>query len=206
MPRLSKVPGRILIVDDDERQRNALAAMLADGDYDMRMAADGQEALERLAGFNADVIVSDLVMPRMDGFELLRHLRSRGDLTPTIALTAFGSVDKALSAVHDLNAFWYMEKPVEARTFRTLLERAIEFKRSLRKAEELQRDLSRRGVLGEMVGTSAAMQQVFALIRQVAPTSAAVLIRGESGTGKELVARAIHENSPVARSEFVKLN
>jgi DNA-binding NtrC family response regulator len=108
--------------------------------------------------------------------------------------------------VHDLNAFWYMEKPVEARTFRTLLERAIEFKRSLRKAEELQRDLSRRGVLGEMVGTSAAMQQVFALIRQVAPTSAAVLIRGESGTGKELVAREIHNCSPRAGGPFVAVN
>ncbi len=94
MPRLPAVSGRILIVDDDERQRSALAAMLSDCDFDTQVAADGQEALERLAAFNADVIVADLVMPRMDGFELLRHLKDRGDLTPAIALTGFGSMEK----------------------------------------------------------------------------------------------------------------
>ena len=83
--------------------------------FDTQVAADGQEALERLAAFNADVIVADLVMPRMDGFELLRHLKERGDLTPAIALTGFGSMEKALSAVHDLKAFWFLEKPVEPR-------------------------------------------------------------------------------------------
>jgi DNA-binding NtrC family response regulator len=172
----------------------------------MRVAADGQEALEQLAAFNADVIVSDLVMPRMDGFELLRHLKERGDLTPAIALTAFGSMEKALSVVHDLNAFWFLEKPVEPTAFMVLLERAIRFKKSLQQTAELKRDLSLRGVLGELVGTSPAMQQVFSLIRQVAPTSAPVLICGESGTGKELVAREIHKCSPRGDGPFVAIN
>jgi len=198
--------GRILIVDDDERQRDALAAMLSGGGFDTQLAADGLEALERLASFNADVIISDLVMPRMDGFELLRHLKARGDLTPAIVLTGFGSMEKALSAVHDLRAFWYLEKPVEPRAFKTLLERAIQYKRSLQKADELKRDLSLRGVLGDLVGTSPAMQQVFSLIRQVAPTTAPVLICGESGTGKELVAREIHKCSPRADGPFVAIN
>jgi DNA-binding NtrC family response regulator len=206
MPRLPAVSGRILIVDDDERQRSALAAMLSDCDLETQVASDGQEALERLAGFSADVIVSDLVMPRMDGFELLRHLKERGDLTPAIALTGFGSMEKALSAVHDLNAFWFLEKPVEPRAFKILLERAIRHKRSLQKTAELKRDLSLRGVLGDLVGTSAAMQQIFSLIRQVAPTSAPVLIRGESGTGKELVAREIHKCSPRGGGPFVAIN
>jgi DNA-binding NtrC family response regulator len=206
MPRLPAVSGRILIVDDDERQRSAMAAMLADCDYETQVASDGQEALERLSTFDADVIVSDLVMPRMDGFELLRHLKERGDLTPAIALTAFGSMEKALSAVHDLKAFWFLEKPVEPRAFKTLLDRAIRYKRSLRKTEELRRDLSLRGVLGDMVGISPAMQQIFSVIRQVAPTSAPVLIRGESGTGKELVAREIHRCSPRADRPFVAIN
>src|ERR1041384_3634771 len=157
MPRQSTVTRRILIVDDDERQRSALAAMLFDGDFETQVAADGQEALERLASFNADVIVADLVMPRMDGFELLRHLKERGDLTPAIALTGFGSMEKALSAVHDLKAFWFLEKPVELRAFRTLLERAIRYKSSLQKTEALKRELSLRGVLGNLVGTSPAM-------------------------------------------------
>jgi DNA-binding NtrC family response regulator len=173
MPRLPAVSGRILIVDDDQRQRAALAAMLSDCDFETSLASDGHEALERLTAFNADVIVSDLVMPRMDGFELLRHLKERGNLTPAIVLTGFGSIEKALSAVHDLNAFWY---------------------------------LSLRGVFGDLVGISPAMQQIFALIRQVGPTSAPVLICGESGTGKELVAREIHKCSPRADGPFVAVN
>ena len=124
----SAVSGRVLIVDDDERQRAALTAMLSGCDFEIQVAADGQEALERLASFSADVIVADLVMPRMDGFELLRHLKERGDLTPAIALTGFGSMEKALSAVHDLKAFWFLEKPVEPRTFKILLERAIDYR------------------------------------------------------------------------------
>src|ERR1022692_4702886 len=200
------VSGRILIVDDDERQRAALAAMLCDCDYEIQAASDGQEALERLATFSADVIVADLVMPRMDGFELLRHLKEGGDLTPAIALTGFGSMEKALSAVHDLKAFWFLEKPVEPRTFKILLERAIDYKRSLQKTDELKRELSLRGVLGDLVGTSPAMQQIFSLIRQVGPTSAPVLICGESGTGKELVAREIHKCSPRSEGPFVAIN
>jgi DNA-binding NtrC family response regulator len=204
--RAPAVSGRILIVDDDGRQRSALAAMLADCDFDTRVAADGQEALERLTGFNADVIVADLVMPRMDGFELLRHLKGRGDLTPAIVLTGFGSMEKALSAVHDLKAFWYLEKPVEPRALRTLLARAVDYRRSLQKTDELKRDLRLRGVLGDLVGTSPAMQQIFSVIRQVAPTSAPVLICGESGTGKELVAREIHRYSPRSDGPFVAIN
>jgi len=206
MPQLPAVSGRILIVDDDERQRTALAAMLSECDFDTQVAADGQEALERLNAFNADVIVTDLVMPRMDGFELLRHLKERGDLTPAIVLTGFGSMEKALTAVHDLKAFWFLEKPVEPCAFKTLLERALRYKRSLQKADELKRDLSLRGVLGDLVGISPAMQQIFSLIRQVAPTSAPVLICGESGTGKELVAREIHKCSPRGDGPFVAIN
>src|SRR5581483_3436224 len=200
------VPGRILIVDDDERQRSALTAMLSGRDFDTEVASDGQDALERLATFNPDVIVADLVMPRMDGFELLRRLKDQGCLTPAIALTGFGSMEKALSAVHDLKAFWFLEKPVEPRAFKILLERAIRYNRSLRKTDELKRDLSLHGVLGNLVGTSPAMQQVFSLIRQVAPTSASVLICGESGTGKELVAREIDKCSPRGEGPFVAIN
>jgi DNA-binding NtrC family response regulator len=206
MPRLRAVSGRILIVDDDARQRSALSAMLSDCDFETQVASDGQEALERLTTFNADVIVADLIMPRMDGFELLRHLKERGDLTPTIVLTGFGSMEKALSAVRDLKAFWFLEKPVEPRAFKTLLERAVDYKRSLRRADDLKRDLTLRGVLGNLVGTSPAMLEIFSLIRQVGPTSAPVLICGESGTGKELVAREIHNCSPRADGPFIAIN
>jgi DNA-binding NtrC family response regulator len=180
--------------------------MLSNGDFETQVACDGQDALERLTTFNADVIVADLVMPRMDGFELLRHLKQSGDLTPAIALTGFGSIEKALSVVHDLKAFWFLEKPVEPLGFKILLERAIDYTRSLRTADALKRELTLRGVLGNLVGSSPAMQQIFSLIRQVGPTSAPVLICGESGTGKELVAREIHNCSPRGNGPFVAIN
>jgi DNA-binding NtrC family response regulator len=179
--------------------------MLADP-FETQVASDGREALERLTTFNADVIVSDLVMPRMDGFELLRHLKEHGDLTPAIVLTAFGSLEKAVSAVHDLKAFWFLEKPVEPRAFKTLVERAIRQNRMLQKTNALQSELRLRGILGNLVGTSPAMQEIFSFIRQVAPTSAPVLIYGESGTGKELVAREIHRCSPRGDAPFIAIN
>ena len=180
--------------------------MLSDDHFETQFAADGQEALEWHSTFKADVIVADLVMPRMDGFELLKHLNERGDLTPAIVLTGFGSMEKALSAVHDLKAFWYLEKPVEQRAFKILVERAVRYKRSLRKTDELRRELRVRGELGDIVGASPAMQEVFSIIRQVAPTSAPVLICGETGTGKELVAREIHKLSPRGDGPFVAVN
>ena len=208
--RLRAVPGRVLIVDDDERQLASLAAMLSGNDYETQVAGDGLAALERLKTFNADVIVADLVMPRMDGFELLRSPEgTRGDATPAIALTGFGSMEKALSAVHDLKAFWFLEKPVELRRLQdtSYWTAPFAYKRSLRKADRLERDLRLRGVLGNLVGVSPAMQQIFSLIRQVAPTAAPVLIRGESGTGKELVAREIHQCSArAAMVLFVAIN
>jgi DNA-binding NtrC family response regulator len=198
--------GRILIADDDISQRTALATLLTDRGFVTQVAADGLEALERLSTFNPDVVVADLVMPRMDGFELLRQLKNRGDLTPAIVLTAFGSIEKALSVVHELKAFWFLEKPVEPRAFEILLERALLHKRALQKTDELKRDLTLRGVLGDLVGISPAMQKLFSVIRQVAPTSAPVLISGESGTGKELVAREIHKLSACGDGPFVAIN
>ena len=206
MSRSPATSGRILIVDDDECQRAALAAMLCHGEFETQAAADGREALERLGTFKADVIVADLVMPRMDGFELVRELKAHGDLTPVIVLTGFGSMEKALSAVHDLKAFWFLEKPVEPRAFKILLERAIHHHRILQKTDVLSRELRVRGVLGDLVGTSPAMQEIFSMIRQVAPTSAPVLICGESGTGKELVAREIHKFGSRSNGPFVAIN
>ena len=142
MVRQPAVSGRVLIVDDDERERSALAAILSGGNFDTQLAVNGREALELLTDFHADVIVADLVMPRMDGFELLRYLKDHGDLTPAIALTGFGSMDKALTAVHDLKAFWFLEKPVEPHAFEILLDRAIHHTRALREADELKRTLT----------------------------------------------------------------
>ncbi len=203
---LPTVSGRVLLVDDDKRQLAVLQAILAERGIETRLAADGREALEKLDTFTPDIIVTDLVMPGMDGFELLQLLKEREDTTPAIVMTGYGSVEKALRAVHDLNAFWYLEKPVEPQAFEILIDRAIHHTRALRETEEMKRTLSLHGVLGDLVGKSPAMQEVYAVIRQAAPTSATVLICGESGTGKELVAREIHKLSPRRNGAFVAIN
>src|SRR5258708_16909317 len=201
-----KAINRVLLVDDEEEQRRNLEQLVARGGFTVMGASDGHEALEQLEAFEPDVIVTDLMMPRMDGFELLRRLSEIGDRTPTIVLTSFGSIEKAIDTVHDLKAFWFVEKPAAPGILLALIERAAAQKKLQSETERLTRQLSYEGVLGDLVGTSRAMQMVYTLIRQVAPTKASVLITGESGTGKELVARAIHSLSPRAQSSFVAVN
>jgi DNA-binding NtrC family response regulator len=197
---------RVLVADDEENQRVGLSKMIQSWGFTVDTAFDGQDAFDKLAQTPTHVLVTDLMMPRMDGFELLRTLESSGDRTPTIVLTGFGSTEKAISVVHDLRAFWFLEKPVQSRMLRALLERAVTQKRLIDETKILSRQLSYRGVLGDLVGSTSEMRQIYSLITQVAPTSAAVLITGESGTGKELVARAIHRSSPRAGGPFIAVN
>src|SRR5215471_9216192 len=201
-----KNSARVLVVDDDAAQRSLIADMLETFGFEPITASDGQDAIHAQARTPADVIITDLMMPRLDGFGLLRALEQRSDRTPTIVLTAFGSIDKAISVVHDLKAFWFLEKPVQSAVLRALLERAIAQKRLINETALLNRQLSHQGVLCDLVGSTPAMRQVYSLISQVAPTSAAVLITGESGTGKELAARAIHRMSPRAAGPFIAIN
>jgi DNA-binding NtrC family response regulator len=202
----TSVPARVLVVDDDQRDRQRLAEIITDLGYLAETAQDGEAALEKLTAAPFDVIISDLMMPRMDGFELLRTLFDRGDLTPAIVLTGAGIIEQSISIVHDLRAFWYLEKPARPAVLATLLERAIQHKSLVKETERLHRQLSQQGYLADLIGTSQAMREVFSLIQQIAPSSASVLITGESGTGKELVASAIHKLSPRAGRPFVALN
>src|SRR5580704_13562223 len=186
---------RVLVVDDDQQDRQKLAAIIGDLGYLCETASNGEEALAKLGATQVDVIISDLMMPRMDGFDLLRTLFERGDLTPAIVLTGAGSIDQAISIVHDLHAFWFLEKPAKPTVLATLLERAMQHKSLVKETERLHRQLSQRGYLADLIGTSQQMREIFSLIQQIAPSSASVLITGESGTGKELVASAIHKLS-----------
>src|ERR1700693_3181099 len=172
---------RVLVVDDEEGQRTALASMIALWGYKVETASDGQEALDKLASFPANVIVTDLMMPRMSGQELLKRLKEQGGAPPAIVQTAFGNLETAVATIHDLGAFWFLEKPVQSQALRLLIERAAEQRGLAEHAERLERELGYHGVLGEMTGGSPKMQAVFALIQQVAPSRAAVLITGESG-------------------------
>jgi len=197
---------RVLVVDDEELQRTALASMIALWGYSVETAADGVEALEKIASFAPHVMVTDLMMPRMNGEELLRRLKAQPGAPEAIVETAFGNLETAVATIHDLGAFWFLEKPVQSQALRLLVERAAAHGRLAEHAERLERQLGYQGVLGEMVGASPKMKEVFALVQQVAPSRAAVLITGESGTGKELAARAIHVLSPRKAAPFVAIN
>jgi DNA-binding NtrC family response regulator len=197
---------RVLIVDDEADHRTYLAEVVSGWGYGVSQAGDGEEALMMINDSPPDILLADLMMPRVDGFELLRRLKSQGNLPPAILMTAFGSLEKALQTIHELDGFWFLEKPVDLGALQILLRRAGVQRRLAVENEELRRQLSFTGVLGDLVGQTPAMQEVFAMIRQVAPTSAAVMITGESGTGKELVARALHGNSRRSSGPFVAIN
>src|ERR1700682_5046641 len=160
---------KVLIVDDEESQRVGLASMVGSWGFTAETAADGQEALDKLAEGSVQVLVTDLMMPRMDGFELLKRLTSQGNMPPAIVLTAFGNIETAIATIHDLGAFWFLEKPIQPAALRILLERAASQSRLTEETERLQRQLSYQGVLVDLVGASPAMQQVFSVTRQVAP-------------------------------------
>ncbi|MBZ5574987.1 MAG: sigma-54 dependent transcriptional regulator [Acidobacteriia bacterium] len=199
-------PLKVLIVDDEASQRSGLAAMVSSWGMKPETAAEGNEALQKLTTFTADVVITDLNMPGLDGFGFLQRLRDSGDMPPTIVLTAFGSIETAVKTVHELGAFWFLEKPIQPGTLEVLLRRAGSHAGLRAEKSNLERQLRYKGSLGELVGTSGKMQEIFALLQQAGPSKACVLITGESGTGKELVARTVHELSPRRQGPFVAIN
>ena len=198
--------GRVLIVDDEPAVADALREMIASWGYETQAEADGLAGLKRAEEFRPYVVITDVMMPRLDGFGLLRELRERYPETAVILLTGQGSVEMALRAIQEEGAYHYFEKPIDFNKLRMVVERAIEYGEARRENEALRRQLSDRGAFGEMVGNSEPMRQIYSLIEQVAPSSASVLITGESGTGKELVARSIHNLSPRKNAPFVAIN
>jgi DNA-binding NtrC family response regulator len=196
----------VLIVDDESSQRTGLAGMVKAWGMQAETASDGREALDKLADFSADVIVTDMNMPGLDGFGLLRALREAGDMPPVIVVTAFGNVETAVRTVHELGAFWYVEKPIQPNVLQVLLRRAGAQSGLRNEKKVLERQLQYKGAVGELVGASGRMQEIFSLLQQAAPSRACVLISGESGTGKELVARTIHALSPRRHGPFVAIN
>ena len=196
---------KILIVDDEEPARQGLTALLARWGYDVDEAGDGQEALAKAAAGLPSVVLSDLVMPKMDGLELLRALKTDVPFASVILLTGQGSIDTAVTAMRE-GAYDYLTKPVDVARLRLLIPKAAERGEALREVALLRRKLSQVWGMGRLVGTSAGMQEVYRLIEVAAPTTAPVLISGESGTGKELVARTLHDLSPRSKGPFVAVN
>jgi DNA-binding NtrC family response regulator len=197
---------KVLIVDDEASQRSGLAAMVTAWGMTAQTASDGQDALAKLSDFPADVLVTDLNMPGLDGFGLLQKLRDSGDMPPAIVLTAYGNIETAVKTVHELGAYWFLEKPIQPGAMEVLLRRAGAHAGLRAENRSLERQLVYKGTLGEMVGGSPRMQEIFALLQQAGPSKACVLITGESGTGKEMVARTVHALSQRRQGPFVAIN
>ena len=197
---------RVLVVDDDASARAALVRLLEQDGYSVESAESGAKALVLASERAPDVVVTDLKMPEMDGVELLGKLKEQDRQLPVILATSFSDVASAIAAMR-AGAEDYLTKPVDMDALEVAIERALE-RRNLRvEAESLRRQL--REQTGEgldgLIGASDAMQKIYRMAHQVAPSKATVLITGESGTGKGELAKAIHRLSPRAKGPFISL-
>jgi two-component system, NtrC family, nitrogen regulation response regulator NtrX len=192
----------ILIVDDEPNIRRLLASLLEAEGHVVRSAASGEDGLEAVADEEPDILLLDLALPGASGLEVLATLRTTHAGLPVIMMSGRATLNDAVRATR-IGAFHFIEKPLSAEAVLLTVASAVE----LRRARELSRTLAAELSAGaRLVGNSRAMQRVRAVIEQVAPTEARVLITGESGTGKELAAAALHELSSRAAGPFVRVN
>jgi len=196
---------RVLIVEDETAARVGLEQLVRSWGFIADSACDGEEALEKVTSFRPAIVITDMVMPRMDGLALLRALPKTGADVTTLLLTAQGTVDTAVEAMKE-GAYDYLTKPVDIQRLKILLDKIVERLGTLREVKSLRRQLREHGTFGSMIGNSPEMRKIYQVVEQAAPTGASMLITGESGTGKELVAQTIHQLSPRASFPFIAIN
>ncbi|MEI6262000.1 MAG: sigma-54 dependent transcriptional regulator [Deltaproteobacteria bacterium] len=197
----------VLIVDDEKNYPLILSAVLQDVGYETLTANSGMEALEILNHANADVdlVLTDMKMPVMDGIELLEKIKTINPHLPVMMMTAYGTVEKAVEAMQK-GAYNYILKPFDNEGLIIFVKKAIDMYQVIKENFRLRDVVETRYNFGNIVGKSKRMQEVFELVKKMAPSSATVLIEGESGTGKELVAKSIHFNSPRKDKPFIAVN
>ena len=200
--KLSPVRPRVLVVDDEDAIRRSLTMMFEFEGFDCETASSGPEAVMIIEKAEIDLVVLDVKMAGLDGLETLRLLRERAKDVPVIMLSGHGTVKTAVEATR-LGAYDFLEKPPETEKLLLASRNALEKRRLVIENRRLREET---GGTGDLVGSSAAMERVFARIRKAAPTNATVLIRGESGVGKELVAREVHRLSARADEPYVSVN
>ena len=197
---------RVLVVDDEQRMRRVLQILIEKLGLESHGAESAERALEYLQGNQVDLVLTDLKMPGIGGLEFLARLRAIDADVPVIVLTAYGTVSSAVDAMK-LGAFDFLLKPFDRTALEIVVRKALDLSRWKIENLYLREQVDGRSGLSEkLVSEAPAMQPVYDLVRQLAPTRSAVLITGETGTGKELVARAIHDLSPRAAKLFVPLN
>jgi len=197
--------GIIHIIDDEPVIHDVLAQLLTSEGYEVEISGSGEEALAKFPSQSFDVILLDLLMPGIDGIETLRRIKRIDPQAAVIIITAYGSVESAISAMK-IGALDYVQKPFKHDDLLVVLEKALERKRLQDENVRLKDELRQRFGFANIIGKSQAMKAVFELIKAAAPTRSTILLEGESGTGKELVARAIHVNSNRSEAPFVTVN
>lgn len=196
---------RILIVDDDPEMCRFLGQLFTDEGYEPESVHDGASALDRYRAKAFDLALTDLMMPRMKGTELVGKLREINPDAPILLITAFGTIESAVEAMR-AGAFHYVTKPFRNEEILLHVRRALEQGAMRRELQQLRSELLTRNRFEDLVAKSDKMQKIFATVDRVADLTANVLIIGESGTGKELVARAIHRRSSRADKIFVPVH
>jgi len=195
----------ILIVDDEKNYPLILSAVLADEGFETLTAHSGEEALELLANSDVDLVLTDMKMPTMDGIDLLEKIKQKDPELPVIMMTAHGTVEKAVEAMQK-GAYNYILKPFDNDQLIIYVKKAVSLYAVVKDNQRLRNAVESLYSFGNIIGKSKSMQNVYDIIRKVAPSNATVLIEGESGTGKELVAKSIHFNSPRRDKPFVAVN
>ncbi len=196
---------RILIVDDELPQLELIGGFLKKQGFDVVAAEGGEKALQIFRQESFDLVLTDQKMPKMSGLDLLKAVRALNPEEAVIVMTAYGSIETAVSAIKE-GASDYLTKPLNLDELLHRIETVKERNRLLTENRDLREALHERIRIEGIIGESGRMQEVFSLVRRVAPSEATVLIRGESGTGKELIAQAIHYASPRASRSLVRLN
>src|SRR5215813_13406119 len=196
---------KVLIVEDEDNERTGLAELISAWGYRTETARDGLEALDKIAIWSPNIVVTDLKMPRMGGMELIEKLDSQPQSMAVVVVTAQGTIDSAVEAMKK-GANDFIQKPIDTVRLRSILQNLSTLLETRTELEVTRKKLRDAGSLGSLVGSSKKMQEIFRLTEMVAPSTASVLITGASGTGKELVARTIHELSPRRVKPFVAIN
>ncbi len=205
VPQTKNKRSRILVVDDDPAMCQLLTDLLREEGYEVDVARDGASAVAKYQAAPFDLTITDLMMPKMKGIELIAKLREIDSGTLVLLITAFGSIESAVEAMR-AGAFHYVTKPFHNDEILIQVKRALEQKTLREEVRRLRSEVAARSRFQNIVGQSAAMQRVFEVVAQVSDLPANVLIEGESGTGKELIARAIHASSLRAAGPFVAVN
>jgi len=198
-------PKVIMIAEDDPTVGESIRLLLKKRGYSILLASNGKEGLQLFRQKSIDLVITDLVMPKMDGIELLEEVKKLRPETEVIVISAQGTIEKAVQAMK-LGAFDFIEKPINPRVISLLVERALEKQTLILQNKDLRSKLEDKFHFKNIIGRSKEMVHIFNLIRHIAPYDSSVLIIGESGTGKELIANAIHYNSPRASMTFIKVS